>query len=158
MFDKTGLLKSAQLSHRQLEVWIKLIQSGLERHGTDQREATRKMAELRDQMEAATKTFVPPIVSLTLTYLLKEQVEELLGSEKEEISSEILGAAGQLAKNLAEILEKEGWQRKEISRQMSLISEQLTPLSKAAGILISALTVAVTLDNYASYIVRGNRG
>jgi DNA topoisomerase VI subunit B len=158
LFDKTGVVRSAQLSHRQLEVWIKLIYSGLERHGTDQQEAMRRMAELRDQMEAATKTFVSPIVSLALTYLLKEQVEELLGSEKEEISSEILQAVGQLAKQLAVLLEQEGWQRNEISRQMSLISEQLTPLSKAAGILISALTVAVTLDNYATYIVRGNRG
>jgi hypothetical protein len=157
LFDETVVRKSAQSSHHQLEIWIKLIVSGLERQGMDQQQASSEMVKLQQQMEAATNKFVPPAVSLTLTYLLKEQVEQLLGNETEEISSEILRAIGQLAKYLMALLEQEGWQRQEISKQMSLIAEQLTPLSNASGILISALTVAVTLDNYVTYIVRGNR-
>src|ERR1700730_6179900 len=106
------MLQSAQLSHRQLEIWIKMIISGLERYGTDRQQASRDIAKLQEQMEAATKKFVPPIVSLTLTYLLKGHVEELLGTEKDKTSSEILRAVGQLAKQLTALLEQEGWQKK----------------------------------------------
>lgn len=104
-------------------------------------------------MQLVSEQAAPAVVALTLTALVNFQLEHILRNKEDNVASQIRDAVAELGAVLATLLKGEGRKENEVTRQVKILSEQLVAVSDDSGVLMFALTVAVALDNYATYLV-----
>jgi hypothetical protein len=59
-----------------------------------------------------------------------------------------------LGQSLTEILKEEGWTKDQVTEQMGTLTQKLIALAVGTDALLYTLTIAVTLDNYAKFIIK----
>jgi hypothetical protein len=149
-----AILKSANSIHDALTSWIRVLLAVLEENGTKQEEASGQMSVLVGAMENVSKNFPPPIVSLATIFLLKRSLEGLTTAD--ELAQRTTKALAPLEDALVAALKDEGWRREDVTARMSALSLELNELTKQSSPLISALTFAFILDQYAEHLSHGN--
>jgi uncharacterized coiled-coil protein SlyX len=155
MFNSNEAMKSARSAHEHLESWIQVLLTLLTNKGVNREQASLRMAALIERVGAVSSQFPPPIVSLALTFLLNYQIDQTSASlGQSEMVSELRKAVTGLGEGLAAVLKEEGWKKDDVTRQMSLLTDKLLAVSEDSGGLVFTLTVAVTLDNYAKFLVK----
>jgi hypothetical protein len=149
-------MKSARETHEHLESWIAILQTVLLDKGVSREQASLRMASLLEKMHSASEEFLPPVVALTLTFVLISQVDYIGGgSEKpSKLSEDIHRAVSGLGAGLTALLREEGHQRDEVTRQVESLSNRLLSVANESDVMIFALTIAVTLDKYAEFIIK----
>jgi hypothetical protein len=150
--NSDDIIRCALALHEHLGSWIQILLKVLSDKGIDREHGSLGVASLREKMEAISCRFPPPVVSLTLLFLLDFHATTL-GQNDFQVQG-LREAGGGLGKGLVAILKEEGWTKEDINPQTSLLTDKLVTAAKESGSLVFALTVAVILDNYAKHLVK----
>lgn len=143
----TSALSAAVACHDRLPTFIQVLKTVAEERVGDR--LPSQFVELYDRLEAISKGFPPPIVTLTMTYFLDQALSIV---PEDPVAVDVRKSVERLARALTDAMRGEGYQKADVTEKVARLTEQFMDAAKDYDKNVLPFVVAVCVDKYAKFL------